>query len=90
MFDMFGKRFFQAVRNEASRALGPDHPCTLAAARAFETGEKPDIDSAQNELLALSGDVSERLLAVVHKTMREDPEALLDQWSAPDHPSKAN
>ena len=90
MFELFGKRFLQAVHQEASRALGPEHPCAVAAARAAETGEKSDIDAAQNALSSLPGDVSERLLASVHKTMREDPEALLAQWGAPGDPSRTN
>ena len=90
MFELFGTRFFQAVHKEASRALGPEHPCAVTAARAVETGEKSDIDAAQNALSSLPGDVSEALLASVHKTMREDPDALLKHWGSPPDPSRVN
>lgn len=90
MFEIFGVRFFQALHKVAELNLGKDHPCVLAAARAAETGKKSDIETAQRQLAALPADVSNPLMASVHKMMREDPEALLDIWDGPDNPGRRN
>ncbi|MGI9406647.1 MAG: hypothetical protein ACR2O4_09770 [Hyphomicrobiaceae bacterium] len=90
MFEIFGERFFQALHMEAKRTLGADHPCVLAAARAADTGEQSDIVTAQTELAALPAEEANLLMASVHKAMREDPQALLENWRGPDTPFRHN
>lgn len=80
MFDIFGKRFFQAVETCAARQLGPDHACVKAAGRAVQIGGDADVEDARAHLAALPDDQSVALMEAVHKMMREDPAAILDAW----------
>jgi len=86
MFDIFGKRFFQAVEACAARQLGADHACVKAAERAVQTGEYTDVEIARARLAALPDDQSVALMEAVHTVMREDPAAILDAWGGPAGP----
>ncbi len=90
MFEIFGKRFFEAVHAQAELQLGRGHPCVAAAARAAGTCEQTDVEAAQFELAQLPAETSALLMEQVHKTLREDPEALLEQWSGPAPPGRQN
>ena len=81
MFEDFSKRLFKALHKDAIAMLGRDHPCTLAISRAIKTDNQTDIQEAQKQLSALPSDVAEPLMKAAHKTLREDPAALLDMWS---------
>ncbi len=83
MFQVAGVRFIEALHAIAEEQLGPEHACTLAVAGAVKSGAQVDIDHAQTHLAELSPQVLADLMEAVHKSMREDPNALLDLWSAP-------
>ncbi len=81
MFEVAGKRFFETLHTVAEEKLGADHPCTRSAGCAAKSGAAVDIDHAQAQLSELSPPMIEALMEAVHKTMREDPSAMLDHWS---------
>lgn len=83
MFEVTGKRFFEALREAADLHLGGQHPCVRAFAAAAKSGEMSDIQAARKELASLPDDMTALLMETVHKTMREDPAALLDAWGGP-------
>ncbi|MGI9405977.1 MAG: hypothetical protein ACR2O4_06360 [Hyphomicrobiaceae bacterium] len=83
MLEIFGKRFFEALREVAELQLGADHPCVQAIDGAAQSGTESDVAAAQKQLAALPDDVSGSLMEAVHKVMREDPAALLDAWDGP-------
>ena len=82
MLEMFGERFVGALKDQAESVLGTDHPCTVAASQAAITGDQLDVAALQQQMSALPPDLCEELLKAVHKTLREDPAALLDVWSS--------
>lgn len=90
MFEIFGRSFFQALKDGAEEKLGPDHPCTHAVARVVETGAQSDIENAQLHLAELNDDVAANLMEAAHKTMREDPDALLKMWGGEAGPGRVN
>lgn len=71
-------RFLAALARAAAREFGADHPLARSAAAAAEHGLPEETARAQELLAALDPDVLERLLAVVHREMREDLAAI---WS---------
>ena len=83
MFEVIGFRFFETLYAVAKEKLGAEHACTLAVAGAVKSGAQVDISHAQTLLSELPPQVVADLMEAVHKSMREDPNALLDLWSAP-------
>lgn len=77
-----GIDFFSAVRDAARQQLGPDHPCTRALALASEGGDPATMAQAQDELGRLEPGELAELMASAHRTLREDPAAILRQWRA--------
>ena len=90
MFENFGKRFLEALQQAAEAQLGARHSCTLALALAIKTDTQADVEEAQKQMSALREDQSEQLLKAAHKSMREDPAALLDMWQSPISPDRSN
>lgn len=90
MFEIFGNRFFNALEKDAEFKLGRDHACVKAVARAAQTGAKADIEAAQEQLSLLPEDVVQGLMEAAHKTLREDPAALLELWQAKGDPTRPN
>jgi len=90
MFEIFGNRFFSALEKDAEFKLGRDHACVKAVARAAQTGAKADIEAAQEQLSLLPEDVVQGLMEAAHKTLREDPAALLELWQAKGDPTRPN
>lgn len=90
MFDDFGTPLFAALEQQARKSLGDDHTCTRALARAAETAEHADIENAQKHLSALPPGEMAELMEAAHKTLRENPAALLDLWTAPNDPKHKN
>ena len=89
MFEIVGARLLETLHAVAKDQLGAEHACTLALAGAMKSGAQEDIDHAQTQLSELSPQVVADLMGAVHKSMREDPEALLDRWGV-SGPSKKN
>ena len=81
MIEEFGKRFFEALHAHATVRLGPEHPCVVAILRAIETGAPADIQDAQSQLSGLPAAIVEPMMRAAHKSLREDPAALLDLWN---------
>ena len=81
MFEIVGARLLEALHAVAKDQLGAEHACTLAIARAVKSEAQEDIDHAQAQLSELSPQVVADLMEAVHKSMREDPQALLDRWN---------
>ena len=90
MFDDFGTPLFAALEQQARSLLGDDHRCTRALARAAETSQHADIAKAQKHLSDLSPREMAELMESAHKTLRENPAALLDLWTAPTDPKHEN
>lgn len=90
MFDDFGTPLFAALEQQARNLLGDDHPCTQALARATETSQHADIEKAQRHLSDLPPRDMAELMESAHKTLRENPAALLDLWTAPSDPKHKN
>ena len=83
MFEIVGARLLETLHAVAKEQLGAEHACTRAIAGAVKSGAQADIDHAQTQLSELSPQVVAELMEAVHKSMREDPKALLDRWNAP-------
>ena len=83
MFEIVGARLFEALHAVAKDQLCAEHACTLAIASAVKSEAQEDIDHAQTQLSELSPQAVVDLMGAVHKSMREDPEALLDHWNVP-------
>ena len=81
MFEVVGVRFFETLHAVAKEKLGAEHACTLAVGGAVKSGAQADIEHAQTCLSELSPQVVADLMEAVHKSMREDPKALLDNWN---------
>lgn len=81
MIEDFGKRLFEALQEDAVVRLGSDHPCVSALLRAIETNEPTDIQDAQEHLSALPEHFLEPMMRAAHKSLREDPGALLTLWT---------
>lgn len=90
MFEQFDNRFFEALKKAAEMHLGNDHPCTLAAGHAARSAAPSEIAAVQEQFAALDDKTSGTLMEMVHKMMREDPEALLAAWSGPTGPGRPN
>lgn len=90
MFEIFCKRFFSALQKDAEFKLGRGHACVTAIARAAQSGEKVDVEAAQEQLALLPEEVSHGLMEAAHKTLREDPAALLDMWQAKGNSTRPN
>ena len=88
MFEQFDNRFFKALKEAAEAHLGNDHPCALAAGHAVRSAAPSEIAAVQEQLAALDDETSGTLMEMVHKMMREDPEALLAAWSGPANPGR--
>lgn len=85
MFETSGKAFFTALREAIARHLGRDHPSYAVVDRAA-CGESDDVaatHAVQEALGALDPDIVTRLMADVHKTMRESPRDVLAAWHGP-------
>lgn len=82
MFDVSGKAFFMALRAAIERHLGADHPSHVVVERACkgEEATAADTRAVQDALGALAPDVAARLMADVHKAMRESPDGILAMW----------
>lgn len=81
MIEDFGKRFFEALREDAIVRLGSGHPCVGAILLAINTNEPADIQNAQKQLSGLPEHIVEPMLRAAHKRLREDPAALLNLWN---------
>ncbi len=90
MFEVVGPRFFETLQAVAKEKLGAEHECTLAVANAAKSGVQVDIEDAQACLSELSPQVVADLMEAVHKSMREDPQALLDHWDVQPHTRRPN
>ncbi len=77
MFDAYGPRIFEALRQAAEAELGADHPVAVAA-KAAADAPAADASSAdatrqvQTTLQALGADQTERLMRTVHRALQED------------------
>ena len=78
-----GIGFFAAVRDAARQKLGPAHPCTQALALASDGGDPATMAKAQDELGRLEPGELAELMAMAHRTLREDTAAILRHWRAP-------
>lgn len=75
--------FFSAVRDAARQQLGPAHPCTQALVLASDGGDPATMAQAQDELGRLEPGQLAELMALAHRSLREDPAAILQHWRAP-------
>lgn len=73
------ERFFLALREAVAELLGPEHPCALAA-RVAGDGEPAHAAVVQDELQRLDPEITAQLMERVHRALREDPAAILEQW----------
>ncbi len=90
MFEVVGVRFFETLHAAAEEKLGTEHACTLAAAGAVKSHAQVDIERVQKCLSELTPQTVAELMAAVHKAMREDPKALLDNWNVQDSTRHTN
>lgn len=80
MFDLAGATFFAALRDAAQKQLGRDHPCFQAVEAAAANCEAASIAAAQSALNSLDPEVLNGLMEQTHKSLRENPAAVLDAW----------
>lgn len=83
MLDPVGQRLLAALAVAAAARLGPAHPCTLACERAAGDADPALVAAAQDELRQLEPGSAAELMAAAHRSMREDPAAILAQWRGP-------
>jgi hypothetical protein len=83
MLDPVGQRLLAVLAVVAAERLGPDHPCTLACERAARDADPALVAAAQDELRRLEPGYVADLMAGAHRSMREDPAAILAQWRGP-------
>ena len=83
MFESFGPRFFEALRQAAASRLGPDDPCLVALGAALASPGPEATLAVQEALSHLEPAVREDILARTHRALATDAASILAAWETP-------
>lgn len=84
MFETFGPRFFEVLRQAAASRLAPEDACLAAIDAALSRPGAETTLAVQDALLRVEPAVREAILAQTHRALATDGAAILAAWEPPD------
>lgn len=82
MFEAFGPRFFEALRQVAASRLAPDDACLTALDAALGSPGPEATVAVQEALSCLEPAVREEILAQTHRALATDATSILAAWGS--------